>query len=157
MGTLLGPSRAAVLSTDINQYALEATLKTGIANKVHLSPIRSHLLKALQAKCRGKIDLLLFNPPYVPTTPEEVEAAQRRQLIEGSWAGGGDGTRLLDELIPILYDQLSSTGVVYIVAIQQNDPLALVKKLQEERLSAAICFSRRAGGEHLHIIRGSRG
>jgi release factor glutamine methyltransferase len=156
VGALLGPNEAAIICTDINDYALEATRKTGIANKIHLSPIRSHLLKTLQSRCHGKIDLLLFNPPYVPTTSEEEEEAQKRRLIEGSWAGGSYGTRLLDELIPILSDQLSSAGQVYIVAIQQNDPPALVKKLHQAGLSAEISFSRRAGREHLHIIRGSK-
>lgn len=156
IGTILGSNQAAFICTDINTYALEATQKTGMANNVHLSPIRTHLLRALQLRCHGKIDLLVFNSPYVPTTEEEEAAAQKRSLIEGSWAGGSYGTRLLDELIPILSDQLSPSGQVYIVAIHQNDPPALVKKLQQEGLSAVICLSRRAGGEHLYIIRGSK-
>lgn len=47
----------------------------------------------------GLIDLLLFNPPYVPTTIEEEEQAQRDAAIAGSWAGGNTGTRLLEQLI----------------------------------------------------------
>lgn len=43
--------------------------------------------------------MLLFNPPYVPTSEEEEEAAQSGAGIAGSWAGGATGTRLVDALI----------------------------------------------------------
>lgn len=157
MGRLLGPDEpAAILCTDINHFALEATRKTGLANSIHLSPIQTHLLTSLQWRCAGNVDLILFNPPYVPTTEGEEQAAQKRGLIEGSWAGGSYGITLLDELIPILYNQLSLGGSIYVVTIQQNDPPGIVERLQQNGLSASICFSRRAGGEHLHIVKGIR-
>lgn len=45
--------------------------------------------------CRS-VDVLLFNPPYVPTPDEEAYAAQTlapraSDLIAGAWAGGEDG------------------------------------------------------------------
>ena len=153
---ILGAGQAAFLCTDINQSAATATTKTGQANQVHLSPVCTHLLSALQSRCAGKIDLLLFNPPYVPTSEEEERAAQKRGLLEGSWAGGSYGTSLLDDLIPTLPLQLAPGGSFYLVAIQQNDPERLVERLQQVGLNASICFSRRAGREHLFILRGIR-
>lgn len=48
------------------------------------------------------IDLLIFNPPYVPTYNEEVDDAQKTGDIQGAWAGGKDGMQLTD----VLLDQL---------------------------------------------------
>lgn len=44
----------------------------------------------------GKIDVLLFNPPYVPTGDDEVG----RRDITAAWAGGKDGVEPLNALLP---------------------------------------------------------
>lgn len=41
----------------------------------------------------------MFNPPYVPTSDEEADAAQRGAGIAGSWAGGADGMQVTDALL----------------------------------------------------------
>jgi hypothetical protein len=41
----------------------------------------------------------MFNPPYVPTYDEEVDAAQRNAGISGSWAGGADGMQVTDAFL----------------------------------------------------------
>ncbi|UZJ56858.1 hypothetical protein CBS101457_006178 [Exobasidium rhododendri] len=156
LSKIVGSSEASFVCTDINEFALSATRKTGTANGVRLETVCGHLLNALQSRCSGKIDLLVFNPPYVPTTEEEEQAAQQRGSIEGSWAGGSYGTNLLDDLITTLPLLLATDGSVYVVAIQQNNPPNIVRRLQEAGLTASICFSRRAGREHLHIIRATK-
>ena len=45
-----------------------------------------------------KIDVIIFNPPYVPTPPEEVGS----HGIEASWAGGDDGREVIDKFIPVM-------------------------------------------------------
>ena len=40
------------------------------------------------------VDILLFNPPYVPTDNEEVTEAQSGRNITRSWAGGQDGMQV---------------------------------------------------------------
>ena len=53
-------------------------------------------------KAMGGVDLLLFNPPYVPTIASEADDAQDARGIAGAWAGGHDGMditqRVLDSL-----------------------------------------------------------
>jgi methylase of polypeptide subunit release factors len=45
------------------------------------------------------IDIILFNPPYVPTLAEEVLDAQEVRDIEGSWAGGQDGMQITNQFL----------------------------------------------------------
>lgn len=42
---------------------------------------------AVERRLVGNVDLLLFNPPYVPTPSSEVGGTG----IEAAWAGGEDG------------------------------------------------------------------
>lgn len=152
-------SSAAFLCTDINPIALDATLETARRNDLgeNISVIQMNSLNGLMQRCKGNIDVLLFNPPYVPTFEEEEQMAQMKASIEGSWAGGSLGRRLLDELLPQLPHILSPNGGrFYFVAIKQNQPDQLVEQLSSYGLTADICLSRRAGREHLFIIRAIR-
>lgn len=92
----------------------------------------------------------------MPTSEEEEQAAQHNSHLAGSWAGGTYGKALLDELLPQLTEHLSSNGLFYLVAIHQNDPRGIVDSLEESGLQASVCLSRRAGREHLYIIRASK-
>ncbi|KAE8224061.1 hypothetical protein CF319_g2995 [Tilletia indica] len=177
LAKILGRNNAAILSIDINPLAVDCTQRTGKANDVHLEPILGNMLSSLKSRVSGKqdqdlaeqqglIDLLLFNPPYVPTPEEEEAQAQQDAGIAGSWAGGSTGTRLVDELIDGrgleqssvhgIETYLSPGGAFYLVAIRQNDPPALVERLQKRGLDAEIVLQRRAGREHLFVIRALR-
>jgi release factor glutamine methyltransferase len=150
---------ATFLCTDINPIALDATSETAKRNNManELSVLQMNALDGLMQRCKGNIDILLFNPPYVPTFEEEEQMAQMKASIEGSWAGGSLGRRLLDELLPQLPQLLAQNGGrFYFVAIKQNQPEQLVQQLSSYGLTAKICLSRRAGREHLFIIRAIR-
>ena len=53
------------------------------------------------------MDLLLFNPPYVPTESYEVDDAQAGRNIAGSWAGGADGMEVTNQVLEIVEVRLS--------------------------------------------------
>ena len=56
----------------------------------------------LRARLAHAVDILLFNPPYVPTETDEADTAQQDADIAGAWAGGQDGMEVTD----ILLDQV---------------------------------------------------
>ncbi len=50
----------------------------------------------MEDRLTKKIDVLIFNPPYVPTESNEIGG----NGIEASWAGGIDGREVIDRLLP---------------------------------------------------------
>ena len=154
---ILGTS-AAYICTDINARATECTIETGARNKVSLQPVLTSSVEALRPRVDGAVDLLIFNPPYVVTTEEEEEAGQVRAGLDGAWAGGASGTKILDTLIQnhTIPQLLRRGGRFYVVAIRQNDPPSLVRAMQSIGLEASIVLLRRANREQLFIIRAIR-
>ncbi|GAK63842.1 s-adenosyl-L-methionine-dependent methyltransferase [Moesziomyces antarcticus] len=155
LAQILGATAAAYVAIDVNEHANRCTVATGKHNGVRIEAARASLLSALQPRAREKIDVLLFNPPYVPTEEEEEQMAQHDKDIAGAWAGGATGTKLVDALIDhgVIADALAPNGRFYLVAIKQNDPEGIVSRLCSQALQAEVVLKRRAGGEHLHIIR----
>ncbi|CCW62856.1 unnamed protein product [Phytomonas sp. EM1] len=102
-----------------------------------LSLLRGDLLHAfddLQGLCRvDSCDVILFNPPYVPTSTEELEQAlTRKDLITSAWCGGERGRVVLDRFIEMLPRYLSRSGCCYIVLIKENDIPDVYRKIQLE-------------------------
>ena len=143
-------------ATDINGLAASAVQRTGKANKVpHLEVVRTDLANGLDHRMKGLVDILIFNPPYVPTPPEEVGS----EGIEAAWAGGRDGREVIDRLLPNIGALLtppgrtSSGGRCYIVLVEENRPNDVAQILAAQGLSASCVVKRRAKNESLAIYK----
>ncbi len=65
---------AQLLATDINPQAAIATQQTLAAHGLRSAHvILTDLVTAFNHRLDGLVDVLIFNPPYVPTPDEEVE------------------------------------------------------------------------------------
>jgi release factor glutamine methyltransferase len=122
-----------VLATDVNAFACACTLRTLQANNLStVEAINTSLFEGM--RLTHKVDVLVFNPPYVPTEEEELGS----HGIEASWAGGTYGTNALDKLLPHVASLLSPRGVFYLVALQHNKPLDIIQKLQTNGLNGTV-------------------
>lgn len=102
------------LSTDINPFANRATLNTASKNGVMVDAIQTSMVDGLRLESRagGSVDILLFNPPYVPSEPSEYRHPICQDtfdsdkdllgLISAAWAGGVDGRFWIDKLMPLV-------------------------------------------------------
>ncbi|KDN50301.1 hypothetical protein RSAG8_01637, partial [Rhizoctonia solani AG-8 WAC10335] len=125
--------------------------------QVSLNAVICDLVQPLNSRLRGQIDVLIFNPPYVPTEEEEATIAQSQGEIAGAWAGGFDGMAVTNRLLDELNSVLSPKGCFYLVALKQNNPQGIIARMREQwSLNGKIILQRRAGREHLFIIRFTR-
>jgi len=59
--------------TDINAKASQVSMMTMGQNKVHMTDaVTTDLTTGFMERLQGRVDLLLCNPPYVPTPLHEV-------------------------------------------------------------------------------------
>ncbi|GJE85900.1 S-adenosyl-L-methionine-dependent methyltransferase [Phanerochaete sordida] len=130
VGAILGNS-CLYLSTDINPFAASCTQRTARQNKRTIDPIVASLAGPLRTRLHRNIDLLIFNPPYVPTHDEEAYSAQSTADLAGAWAGGASGMQITDVLLNDLDNLLSPTGRFYLVAVKQNDVPGIQKRMEE--------------------------
>jgi len=157
----------ASLAIDLNRQAVLETLRCSQRplNRVHnFDAIQASFLDGLRPA--HQFDLVIFNPPYVPSEDSDacssLNSHSRENLIDAAWAGGPRGRlctdRLLDSLClphPDGRSFLSPGAVVYIVALEYNDPEELLR-LASQRWKfrcATVVLERLAGIERLSILR----
>ena len=84
----LAPRVKSLLCTDINPYAVQAAKKAGI------EVIRADLFAGI----RSDFDLILFNPPYLPTTNDERTGGWIDHALDGGETGRETIDRFLEDL-----------------------------------------------------------
>ncbi|XP_062236519.1 methyltransferase N6AMT1 [Platichthys flesus] len=148
LASVVGPS-AVHICTDVNPAAAQCTEKTASCNSVSLQPVITDLVECLLPRLSGKVDVLLFNPPYVVTPSEEVGS----RGIEAAWAGGTRGREVTDRFLPLVTELLSATGLFYLITIAENEPEDIIRLLGTRGLEGESCLSTRAGNERLSVLR----
>ncbi|KDO17024.1 methylase [Saprolegnia parasitica CBS 223.65] len=142
---------ALLLAVDINDEATACTKETARLNAIHnIEIVRMDLLTQLQL--RHQVDVLLFNPPYVPTPSEEVGSTG----IEAAWAGGLHGREVIDRLLPLVQHLLSPMGVFYMVIVAENRPKDIARIMAASGFSTTVVRSRQAFNERLSILKFAR-
>ncbi|VEU21224.1 DEKNAAC102125, partial [Brettanomyces naardenensis] len=106
----------------------------------------------------GQIDLLVFNPPYVPT--EDVPTIPETTDQEDTWVdialnGGPQGMDVTNRVLDQLDTILSSDGEAYILFCARNNPELVGKKFVQDHHNFVVqkVIHRKAGWEELSIYR----
>ena len=186
---ILGRADVIALGTDVNSFACKATKQTvtqacqsSKAGNVEgsgclLATLNADLTSPLRD---GAVDLLIFNPPYVPSsavpqfqypksgTPySDTECTSRTfeedsRLLQLSFDGGVDGIEVTNRLLERLPNLLNfARGAAYILLCAQNKPAEVIRRVRgwgDGWSVAAVGYSgKKAGWEKLQIIRIWRG
>ncbi|KFD72298.1 LOW QUALITY PROTEIN: hypothetical protein M514_01290 [Trichuris suis] len=115
-----------VICTDIDPVSALVTYKSSEVNKCHpvVNPVCCDLITALSDRLHRCVDLLVFNPPYLPY---KLDFDSTHPLAR-TWCGGGpDGSETARRLIACAHNVLSESGLFYLVAAEENNVDVLVK------------------------------
>lgn len=121
-GRVREESGARVVGCDINPDACEAARKEGI------EAVRANLVDPFVA---DSFDVVLFNPPYLPTPPEQ----EWDDPLEHALSGGEDGRRLVRPFLADVGRVLRPDGRGYLLVSSLTDIDAVSTLAAEAGLS----------------------
>ena len=147
-------SSIAHYATDINEAAIKVAKSTALHNALpegQFKAVKCDLASDLLVELEGKVDVLIFNPPYVPTPNDEVGSSG----IEASWAGGTSGRVVIDRALPQIAQLLSRpNGVAYVVVVDDNNPEEIAHIMEDRHGIRVVPWLRRkARNEYLTILK----
>ena len=136
-----------VFGCDISHTAIGAAAESAAKNKTRLHLARMDLLAAFRPR---SVDLLVFLPPYVPTSAAKLEDALSMARAKTAacsgiaeatwlWAGGPNGTalveRFLEEDLPRI---LSSEGIAFVLFALASESVDLIERKSNGMLTAKV-------------------
>lgn len=137
------------IATDTNPRAVRVTHETLEAHGCHAELVNTDIASGLEERLAGCVDVMVVNPPYVPTPEEEVG----RDGIASAWAGGENGRSVIDRILPVADKLLSEKGWLYMVTLTANNPLELCLDMKKKGYASRIILQRSTEEESLHIIK----
>jgi release factor glutamine methyltransferase len=96
-----------VVATDLNPAALRALLRRARSEGLPLSVVRTDLAAGVR-----RFNLILSNPPYLPTLPSERDP---NRWVNLALDGGPDGCRVTARLLATLPGHLARGGRAYVL------------------------------------------
>ncbi|KAE9381750.1 hypothetical protein N431DRAFT_425337 [Stipitochalara longipes BDJ] len=174
--TIFGRQDIITAGVDVNRFACKATVETvrvaeqeqdaqALSHGFYLGNILGDLTGFIKP---GQVDLLIFNPPYVPTSElprlpdEETEITttfeRDSHLLSLSYAGGSDGMETTTRLLQSLPEVLNcSRGCAYILLCAQNKPEQVKEQIKSWGIKWAVetvgTTGKKGGWENLQILR----
>ncbi|EPS36991.1 hypothetical protein H072_9441 [Dactylellina haptotyla CBS 200.50] len=166
----LGLDVSFTANTVTNTTITKACVENAATCATFLNSVTSDLTSCLRPSC---VDILIFNPPYVPTsehpslstlrdgTPQRGLVNSKSQedydmeeyLLSLTYAGGENGMETTDRLLDQLHNVLSDRGVLYLLLCAGNKPPEVVERVlgMGRGWKMEEVIERRAGYEILSI------
>lgn len=151
LALMLGNDNGKVeyIATDASEAAVKTTHATLRAHHVSADVFVADLVSGLEKRLAGAVDVLVFNPPYVPTPEEEVGV----DGIMSAWAGGDRGRTVIDRMLEVVDLMLSSKGWFYLVTITANNPGEICQIMRRKGFVSRIVIQRYTDEENLHVLK----
>jgi len=142
---------AKVICTDINPYAIELVKRNYLRNQPLLKgtvEIRCGDLFSV-IKSNERFDIAIFNPPYLPTIPEERIGGSG--WFDIATDGGVDGLSLTKRYIEEVDRYLSKKGRAYFVFSSLSNRKKLDEYIFNTGLKSEVILSRFFNDEQIDI------
>jgi release factor glutamine methyltransferase len=131
-----------LVATDINPHAVRAARTLGVET------VRTDLM----AGVRGPFDLILFNPPYLPTAPEE----RIDDWLEYALDGGPTGRETIERFAADVGRVLAPFGRILLLVSSLTDPEEVRRIFSSLGYIVLLAAKQRVEGEDLIVLRISR-
>jgi len=139
----LSKKAKSVIATDINPYAV----KNARINAVNVRT--GHLF----ANLAYYFDVIVFNPPYLPTLTEGYEP---KDWLNKAWDGGPTGIEVIMEFLSEVTNYLAEAGKVLIVISSLTDLRKIVTKMTNLFEEVHIVATKKFQFETLYVLLGSQ-
>lgn len=135
-----------VLACDISMEAVKCAGYNACLNKANIEVFQSDLFESVS----GKFDLIVFNPPYLPSDPSDTDDELRK-----SWDGGKNGREVIDRFIDDAAKFLKPEGRVQLVASSLGNVGHVMQKFKEACLRPEITARKKYFFEELCVVNAS--
>lgn len=142
---------ARVLCTDINPYAVQLTCRNINRNRrllVGAIELRQGYLFTVLKK-NERFNVIIFNPPYLPTIQKEKTGG----WFDVATDGGRDGLKVTKRFLRGASRYLLPGGSAYFVFSSLSSRLTLERYLKKQLLTWSVVAHHRFEGEELDVYR----
>ena len=133
---------SSVVATDLNPHAVKCAAGNGVP------VVRTDLYSGLI----GTFDLIVFNPPYLPTSKYERLGGWDDLMLDG----GPDGRKTIARFLEGIDDFLSPCGRVLLLVSSLTGVSEVSRLMQDAGLDAEPVSESRLFFEQLVVLKGSR-
>ena len=134
-----------VIATEINPHAARCARENGV------EVIRTDLFRGIKPRSpETRFDLVLFNPPYLPTSEEEKVPG----WLNYAFDGGASGRETLDRFFDEVKDFLKPGGRILVLISSITGVEAVQEKMEGLGFAVDIVKETKVSFEELVVVRG---
>jgi len=142
-----------VLGIDINEKSVELAKRNAEKHnckncEFRKSDLFDNLYTKKENKENSKFDIIIFNPPYLPTNKEDKVAGP----LDKALSGGKDGRETIDKFLKDVKKYLNKEGKILIVDSSLDDTKKTIDELEKQKLKVKILETKKMFFEELSII-----
>ncbi len=135
----------SLLATEINPHAARCAKANGV------EVIRTDLFRGIKPeKPENRFDLILFNPPYLPTSKEEKVPG----WLNYAFDGGISGRETLDRFLDEVRDYLKPGGKILVLISSITGLEAVKEKMRSVGFKVDVVERKKVSFEELMVVRG---
>lgn len=134
-----------LVATEINPHAARCAKVNGV------EVIRTDLFRGIKSKNPETLfDLILFNPPYLPTSEEEKVPG----WLNYAFDGGISGRETLDQFLGEVKDYLKPGGEILVLISSITGLDAIKEKMETLGFAVNVVARKKVSFEELMVVRG---
>ncbi|HII53672.1 methyltransferase [Candidatus Micrarchaeota archaeon CG08_land_8_20_14_0_20_49_17] len=145
--------KAKVIGVDINSTAVDCAKNNAELNLVkNCEFFVSDLFSGKKVFKNKKFDLIMFNPPYLPTSNDE----KIKGNLNFAFDGGASGREIIDRFLKEFDKYLAPGGILLMVDSSLDGTGKTINRLKKKGFNVEIIASKSFFFERLSIIQATR-